>query len=106
MYHLKADAPDDAVAVLSKNVLVPFMEKLLADGTINEYEVDVEAIHTDNPNMFLLYYVCSNAEGLDKVNAALTAWLKANPLGGPTIGSMVDFSSHRDVLLRSNATYK
>jgi len=32
--------------------------------------------------------------------------MKVNPLGGPTIGSIVDFSTHRDVLLRSNATYK
>jgi hypothetical protein len=106
MYHLKADAPDDAVAMLSKTLFVPFFEKLLADGTIYEYEVDVEAIHTDNPNMFLLYYVCSNAECLDKVNTALQGWMKANPMGGPAIGSMIDFSTHRDVLLRSNATYK
>lgn len=106
MYHLKADAPDDAVAVLSKNLFVPFMEKLLADGTIVEYEVDVEAIHTDNPNTFLFYYLCSNTECLDKVNIALQGWMKANPMGGPAIGSMVDFSTHRDVLLRSNATYK
>jgi len=106
MYHLKTDAPDDSVALISKNLFVPFMEKLLADGTIYEYEVDVEAIHTDNPNTFLLYYLCSNAECLDKVNTALSAWMKANPMGGPAIGSMVDFSTHRDVLLRSNATYK
>jgi hypothetical protein len=106
MYHLKADAPDNAVATLSKNLFVPFLEKLLADGTIYEYEVDVEAIHTDNPNMFILYYLCSNAECLDKVNSALAAWTKANPLNGQVIGSMVDYSSHRDVLLRSSATYK
>ncbi|HVP54271.1 MAG TPA: hypothetical protein VMU45_04680 [Candidatus Eisenbacteria bacterium] len=106
MYRLKADAPDDAVAVLSKNLFVPFMEKLLAEGTIYEYEVDTEAIHTDNPNTFYLYYLCSSAESLDKVNAALQSWVKSNPLGGPTIGSMVDFTSHRDELLRANATFK
>ncbi len=65
-YHLKADAPDDAVAALGRNLFVPFIEKLLADGTIVEYEVDVEAVHTDNPNAFLFYYFCSNAECLDK----------------------------------------
>lgn len=106
MYRLKPDAPDDAVAMLSKNLFVPFMEKLLADGTIYEYEVDTEAIHTENPNTFYLYYICSNAECLDKVNTALQGWMKANPMGGPTLGSMIDFSSHRDVLLRSNATFK
>jgi len=48
----------------------------------------------------------ANAEGLDKVNAALQAVMKGNPLGGPAIESMVDFSAHRDELARTNATYK
>jgi hypothetical protein len=105
-YHLKADAPNDAVEVLSKSLFVPFFEKLLADGTIYEYEVDTEAIHTDNPNSIFVYYLCANAEGLDKVNTALQAWSKGNPMGGPAINAMIDFSTHRDILVRSNATYK
>jgi len=106
MYTLKATAPDDAVAILSKNLFVPLMEKLMADGTVYEYEVDTEAIHTDNPNNVFLYYLCSDAECLDKVNSALQVWMKSNPLGGPAFGSMIDFTTHRDVLLRSNASYK
>ena len=66
-YKLKPDAPNDAVETLSKALLVPFFEKLLADGTILEYEIDEETIHTD---------------------------------------SMVDFTPHRDMLVRVNATYK
>ena len=106
LYRLKADAPDDAVATISKNVVGPLMEKLLADGTIYEWEIDTEAIHTEAPGMFLVYYLCSNAECLDKVNAALRETAKANPLRGPAMGSMIDYTTHRDVLLRSNATYK
>ncbi len=106
LYRLKADAPDDAVATISKNVVGPLMEKLLADGTIYEWEIDTEAIHTEAPGMFMVYYLCSNAEGLDKVNAALRETAKANPLRGPAMGSMIDYTTHRDVLLRSNATYK
>ena len=45
-YKLKADAPDDSVETLSKNLIVPLMEKMLADGAIHGYEVDTEAIHT------------------------------------------------------------
>jgi hypothetical protein len=105
-YKLKADAPDDAVDMLSKSLIVPFFEKLLADGTIHEYEVDTEAIHTEAPGTFLIFYITDNAEGLDKVNAALREALKANPLGGPAFGSMVDFTAHRDYLARTNATYK
>jgi hypothetical protein len=105
-YRLKADAPDDAVESLSKNLIVPMMEKLLADGTIAEYEVDTEAIHTESPAAFSIIYISPTAEGLDKVNAALQERLKANPLGGTAFGSMIDYTVHRDELTRTNATYK
>jgi hypothetical protein len=105
-YKLKADAPANAVDTLSNGLIVPLMEKMLADGTIHEYEIDTQAIHTEDPGTFWVFYIAANAEGLDKVNAALQAALKANPLGGPAFGSMVDSTAHRDGLLRSNATYK
>jgi len=106
LYKLKADAPNDAVEKLSKTVFVPFFEKLLADGTIHEYEIDTEAIHTMDPSMFYVLYVAASGEALDKVNAALRDSLHANPLIGPAFGSMVDYTAHRDYLLRSSATYK
>ena len=105
-YKLKADAPENTVETLSKGILVPFFEKLLANGTIQEYEVDTEAIHTEAPGAFWIFYLTTNAEGLDKVNAALFESLRTNPLIGPAFGSMIDFSAHRDYLARTNATYK
>ena len=105
-YKLKADAPDDAVEIISKNIVVPFMEKLLAEGTIHEYEIDTEAIHTEAPGTFWIFYIAASAEGLDKANAALREALKSNPLRGPAFGSMVDYTAHRDFLLRSTVTYK
>ena len=105
-YKLKADAPDDAVAMLSKNLIVPLLEKMLADGTIHEYEIDTEAIHTEAPGSFWVFYIAANADGLDKVNAALRERMKSNPLGGPAFGSMTDSSAHRDYLSLTNATYK
>jgi hypothetical protein len=105
-YKLKADAPADAVDQLSKNLIVPTMEKLLADGTIHEYEIDTQAIHTQAPGTFWIFYIGANAEALDKVNAAIRESFKANPLGGPAFASMVDFTPHRDELARTNATYK
>ena len=53
-YKLKADAPDNAVEMLSKTLFVPFFEKLMADGTIYEYEIDTQAIHTSAPDTFVL----------------------------------------------------
>jgi len=105
-YTLKADAPDDAIDTLSKSFIVPLLERLLADGTIQEYEVDVEAIHTEAPNKFWIYWISPTAQGVDKVNAALGETLKAQPLAGPAIASLVDFVPHRDYLLRTDATYK
>ena len=105
-YKLKADAPDDAVDQLSKNLIVPLMEKMLADGTIVEYEVDTQAVHTEAPGLFSIIYIAENAEALDKVNAAIRESFKANPMGGPEFASMVESSQHRDDLARTNATYK
>jgi hypothetical protein len=106
MYQLKADAPNDAVDTLSRNLFVPLFEKLLADGTIHEYEVDTEAIHTEAPGAFWISYVAANAEALDKVNAAIGEARKASPLGVPAFASMTNITEHRDYLSRAIATYK
>jgi hypothetical protein len=106
IYPLKADAPDDAVDVLAKNMLVPLLEKMLADGTIVEYEIDEQAIHSEAPGSFIIDYIAPTAEGLDKVNAAVRAAGRSSPLSGQAFGSMVDFTKHRDVLTRTTATYK
>jgi hypothetical protein len=105
-YKLKADAPADAVDSISKNFLVPLLEKLLADGAIAEYEVDEEAIHTESPDGFWVDYICPTSAGLDKANAAIGATMKANPMAGPALGSMVDFTMHRDYLTHSNVVFK
>jgi hypothetical protein len=105
-YKLKADAPNDAVEEISKNFIVPLMEKLLADGAIVEYEVDVEAIHSESPDGFWVDYICPTSAGLDKATDALGASMKANPMAGPALGSMMDFTVHRDYLSHSNAVYK
>jgi hypothetical protein len=106
VYSLKADAPVNAIETLSKNLFVPIMEKLLADGAIVEYEIDQEAIHTQAPNQFTIYYLAPSAEGLDKVNAAVREAVMGSPLSAPALGSMIDFTAHRDELLRANAVYK
>jgi hypothetical protein len=106
VYKLKADLTEEAIDKLAKNLAVPLLEKMLSDGVIHEYEIDVQAVHTEAPGGFTIEYIAANAEGLDKVNAALQQTMKANPLDGPAFSSMTDASAHRDNLARSNATYK
>jgi hypothetical protein len=105
-YKLKPDAPDDALESLSKNLIVPLLEKELAAGTIAAYQIGTEAIHTDSPGGFGIVYTAPTADGLDKVQAAVEAAIKSNPLGGAAFGSMTEASAHRDDLSRTNATYK
>jgi hypothetical protein len=105
-YQLKPDAPNDALDTVSKNLFVPLLEKLLADGAIHEYEIDTQAIHTEAPGTFLVVIIAANGAGLDKFNAAVRDINKSSPLAGPALGSMVDFAAHRDELARTNATYK
>jgi len=106
IYQLKPDAPDDAVEMLSKTLVVPLMEKLLADGTIAEYEIDTQAIHTDEPGIFAIVWIPVNNAAVDKVNAALRTAMAEQPLGGPAFLSMIDYSKHRDELWRGSGVYK
>ena len=105
-YKLSKDAPDDAVDVLSKNFVVPLLEKLLAGGTIHEYEIDIQAIHTEAPGTFSIVYIASSPEGLDKVDAAVREAVKTSPLSGPAFGSMTESAGYRDELARTSGTYK
>jgi hypothetical protein len=105
-YTLKPDAPSDAVDTLSKNMIVPLLEKMLADGTLHEYEIDEQAIHTSAPGTFLIVYLAASADGLDKVNAAIREAIKSKPLDGSAFESMVNIAAHHDELVRTNATYK
>lgn len=105
-YKLKPDASPDALEHLSKHMVAPLLEKLLSEGVIHEYEIDTEAIHTESSDAFWIEYIAASAEGLDKVNAALTETLKANPTFAPAFASATEGSAHRDYLVRTNATYK
>ena len=106
VYTLKHNAPDDAVEQLSKNFIVPLLEKQLADGTIVEYEIDVPAVHTQEPGTFAIVWVCPQADGIDKVNAAIRASRESNSLGSAAFLSAIEYSKHRDELNRGNGVFK
>jgi hypothetical protein len=88
-YELRPDATDadGAVRTLS-SFYVPVFEKMLADGTILEYEIDREMFHNTDPRAQIVFvFLMRNAEGVDKFNAALSAALWANSLIGRAFGS-------------------
>jgi len=106
VYKLKADAPDDALENIGGHMVAPLLEKLLADGTIAEYEIDEMAIHTQAPGTFIIVYITPTPEGLDTVQSAVREALKASPLNGQAFGAVVDDSGHRDGLYKTDCNYK
>jgi hypothetical protein len=106
IYKLKESAPDDAVDTLAKQFIVPLMEKLLDDGTIIEYEIDQEVVHTAAPGLVFVDFITPTAEGQDKALKALADEVHAKPFVGAALDSWIDYSAHRDVLVRGNVTYK
>jgi hypothetical protein len=102
-YKFKPDVPhtDDAVRTLD-TLCVPLFEKLLADGTIVEYEIDGESVdNTDSRPQFV--FLVPSAEHLDKLNAAIDAAIDENPLIGSALASMTSMTVD---WARVNATYK
>lgn len=106
IYALKPNAPDDAVDQLSKSFIVPLLEKQLSEGTIVEYEIDVPAVHTNGTGTFAIVWVCPQADGIDKVGAAVRATRDAQALSNAAFLSMVDYKAHRDELNKGNGTFK
>jgi hypothetical protein len=105
-YKLKADAPDDTLDNLSAHLIAPALEKLFADGSVIEYEIDTMAIHTEAPGEFIVVILTPTPEGIDTARAAILATAKDHPLAIQTFGSATDSSAHRDALLRSDGAYK
>jgi hypothetical protein len=106
IYKEKADAPDGTLDNLSAHFVAPVMEKLLADGTIVEYEIDTMAIHTTAPGLFAIVYITPTPEGIDTVHDAVRAAVKASPLATQAFESATDDSGHRDGIYKTACTYK
>ncbi|HEX8711431.1 MAG TPA: hypothetical protein VF730_06125 [Terracidiphilus sp.] len=105
-YTLKANAPDNALDAISGEIVAPLLEKLLADNTIVEYEIDTMAVHTAAPGSFYIVTVVKDPASLDKVDDAIRATIKAHPIQGAAFDTMVDSSAHRDEMGLGNGTFK
>jgi hypothetical protein len=96
----------EALDKVINSYIVPFLDKLVADGSLHSYSVDREAIHSDDPSGVDIAIVTNNADGLDKFMAALEANGKANPTGGPAFGAATESSAHRDLLAIASGASK
>jgi hypothetical protein len=93
----KAGATDPDGKIL-KATMVAMLEKLLADGALHSYQIDEEAVHSQDPGGFFVAIVANGAEGIDKFNAAIDENEKKNPAGWTGFGSLLNPEGHRDFL--------
>ncbi len=83
----------------------PIYDELLADGTILGYWIDVEQVHTDNPNWRYVVYLAPNADAVGKVGAAFEAagqkrGAEANRGIGRAFADVTVAGVHRDFFAR------
>jgi hypothetical protein len=95
-----ANDPDGKIL---KGTMVALLEKLLADGALHSYQIDVEAVHSEDPGAFYVAIVANGAEGIDKFIAAIDENEKKNPAGWAGFGSLLSTEGHRDFLAHVDA---
>ncbi|MGA7842695.1 MAG: hypothetical protein WCA34_17370 [Candidatus Acidiferrales bacterium] len=78
----------------------PALDAAIADGALSGYSVEEDLIHTDTPGAFTLIAVFPNAAAMDKFYAEIEALHTKQPLFGDVYSSVVDYTAHRDHLIR------
>ncbi len=94
-YKGAASDPDDKIM---KATMVESLEKLLAEGALHSYQIDVETVHSSDPDAFNVAVIANGADGIDKFNAAVDEMQKNNPAGMAGFASLINPHGHRDFL--------
>jgi hypothetical protein len=90
----------EAYSALTKKVLVPILEKLLADGSITSYGELTEDYHQGKLGMVYDYFTVPNAAALDKANKAFEDAFTGNAALGDAYRALTEREGHRDYLTR------
>lgn len=83
---------------IMKATMVATLEKLLAEGALHSYQIDLERVHSADPDTFHVAVVTNGADGIDKFDASLDDMEKNNPAGMAGFGSLLERHGHRDFL--------
>jgi len=101
-YLVKPDHAEEFGGLMER-VIVPALEKLLAEGAIASYEVDTQVVHSENPGIISVAYIAPNGAGVDKVQAAVRAATAADPKFAAAFEASTVGSAHRDFIARVGA---
>lgn len=85
---------------IAKNYLKPWLDGLVADGTMLSYNFDTEQIHTGPPGSYALAVMFKDATGPDKYYASLQKVQHGDPLVGQVFIGLVELKEHRDIFAR------
>jgi len=89
-----------AYVELTKKVLVPVLEKLLADGSITSYGEMTEDYHTQKMGTVFDYVTVPDAASMDKVNKAFDEAFEKTPGFREAYRALTQSEGHRDYLTR------
>jgi hypothetical protein len=85
---------------LTKKVLVPVLEKLLAEGSIMSYGELTEDYHQGKPGVVYDYITVPDAASLDTANKAFEDVFNNSAGFGDALRALTDREGHRDYLTR------
>jgi hypothetical protein len=85
---------------LTKKVLVPVLEKLLAEGSITSYGQLTEDYHSQKLGVVFEYFTVPDAASMDKANKALEDVFDGTPGLGDAVRGLTEREGHRDFLTR------
>jgi hypothetical protein len=94
-WRAKASDPDSKIM---KTTMVALLEKLLTDGALHSYQIDMETVHSADPGKIFVAIVANGGEGVDKFYAALEEAEKNNPAAWAGLDTTIDEAGHRDFL--------
>lgn len=82
-------------------VFAPVLDKLMGSGSVLAYGIDSDILHVPGETNVAFWVVVPNFEALDKENAAVGEFIKANPGVMHDLIEMTDPAAHHDLIIRT-----
>jgi hypothetical protein len=95
-----APGKDSAFVEKGKAFAAP-LDKLMADGVVLAYGIDVDMLHVPGENNVSFWVSVPNYEALAKEEGAIQEFIKANPGLMADLTSLADMTTHHDLIVRA-----
>ena len=80
---------------------IPTLDKLMADGVVLGYGMDVDMLHVPGDNNVAFWVVVPNYDALEKEENAIESFIKANGPLMRDLTALTDMTAHRDLVVRT-----